>query len=65
VTRSPPVRSLAAAVAAVSLPALALAAAVGFVPHPRVGASWWLLPVVAFGYWAAWVAWGDRGRLAR
>lgn len=56
----PPVRVLAAAVAAAAMPALMLAVSAGFVPRPQFTSPvWWLLPVVAVGYWVAWIAWAD------
>ncbi len=59
-TDSPPLRVVAAAVAAVAMPAVMLAVSAGFVPQPSFGSPvWWLLPVVAVGYWVAWIAWAD------
>lgn len=59
-TDTPPLRVVAAAVAAAAMPALMLAVSAGFVPAPDVAAPvWWALPVVAVGYWLAWIAWAD------
>ena len=64
-TDQPPVRVVAAGVAAAAMPAVMLAVSAGFVPQPSVTTPvWWLLPAVAFGYWIAWVAWaGGRSPL--
>ena len=60
VTDRPPVRTVAAAVSAAAMPAVMLAVSAGFVPQPSVVEPvWWALPVVAAGYWLAWVAWAD------
>lgn len=64
VTDRPPVRTVAAAVSAAAMPAVMLAVSAGFVPRPAVGQPvWWVLPVVAVGYWLAWVVWAD-GRVS-
>ncbi|MFB6243986.1 MAG: hypothetical protein ABEH80_07780 [Halobaculum sp.] len=59
-TDKPPARVLVAALAAAAMPAVMLAVSVGFVPAPALSAPvWWVLPVVAVGYWLAWIAWAD------
>ncbi|MEZ3116534.1 hypothetical protein RYH80_11505 [Halobaculum sp. MBLA0147] len=59
-TDRPPFRVVAAAVAAVAMPALMLAVSAGLVPAPTPTAPvWWALPVVAVGYWVVWMAWAD------
>lgn len=65
-TDNPPVRVVAAALAAAGMPAIMLAVSAGFVPRPELAAPvWWLLPIVAFGYWFVWVAWAGRSPLER
>jgi hypothetical protein len=59
-TNRPPVRVVAAALAAVAMPALMLAVSAGFLPQPTLTTpAWWVLPTVAVGYWVAWMAWAD------
>ena len=62
-TDNPPARVVAAAVAAAAMPAVMLAVSAGLVPRPDVAAPvWWVLPIVAFGYWLVWVTWAGGHR---